>query len=49
MGLLYQYSTILLGNIVVDIHIYGALAIILLFYDHQDTESESYEMENGAY
>ena len=28
-------------NVVVIIHIYEARAILLLFYDHQDTESES--------
>ena len=28
------------GNIVAILHNYGARAIVLLFYDHQDTESE---------
>ena len=28
------------GNIVASLHIYGARVIFLLFYDHQDTESE---------
>ena len=32
-------------NIVSIIHIYGARAIFLLFCDHQDTESESREVE----
>ena len=31
------------------IHIYGARAIFLLFYDNQDTESESQETEIGIY
>ena len=29
-------------------HIYGALATLLPFCDHQDTESESWEMEIGV-
>ena len=32
-------------NIVVILHINGARDIFLLFFDHQDTESESREME----
>ena len=32
-------------NIAAIIRIYGARAIFLLFYDHQDTESESREIE----
>ena len=32
-------------NIVVIIRIYGAIAIFLLICDHQDTESESCEIE----
>ena len=35
-------------NIVVILPIYGALAISLLFCDHQDTEYESQDMENGV-
>ena len=31
----------------VIIHIYGALVILLLLRDHQDTEYESFEMEIG--
>ena len=34
-----------MDNIVVILHINGARAIFLLFFDHQDTESESREME----
>ena len=30
------------------LHIYGARAIFLLFCNHQDTESESREMEIGV-
>ena len=37
---LYIYYTIWEQKIVVVLHIYGALAISLLFCDHQDTESE---------
>ena len=29
-------------------HIYGARAVLLLFCDHQDTESESCEIEIGV-
>ena len=32
----------------VVLHIYRALVIFPLFCDHQDTESESREMENGV-
>ena len=45
MWQLYPYSTISVDNIVVILHINGARAIFLLFFDHQDTESESREME----
>ena len=48
MGQQYPYSTRWEGNIVVILHIYGALAMFLLFYDHQETESESREMEIGV-
>ena len=40
MGKLYPYSTRWEKNVVVILHIYGDLAISLLFYDHQDTEYE---------
>ena len=35
-------------KIAVIIHMYWALAISLLFCNHQDTESESREMEIGV-
>ena len=41
IGKLCTYSTIWEKNVVVILHIYGARAIFLLFYDHQDTESAS--------
>ena len=41
IGQLYPYSTIWEKNVVVILHIYGEIAIFLLFCDHQDTESES--------
>ena len=44
----YPYSTIWEQNIVVIIHIYGALAMFLLFCDHQETESKQYEMESAV-
>ena len=34
--------------IVIMVHIYGARAIFLLFFDNQDTKSESQKMEIGA-
>ena len=40
MGQQYPYSASLEENIVVFIHIYGIRAILLLFCDHQDTESK---------
>ena len=40
MGKLYQYPTRWENNIVAMIHIYGVRAVILLFLDNQDTESE---------
>ena len=40
MGQLYQYYTRWVKKIVVVIHIYGAIAIFLIFFDHQDTESD---------
>ena len=36
-------------NTVAIIHIYGARAIILLFCDHQDTESESKEIKTNIH
>ena len=44
----YTYSIKWVKNIVVILHIYGARDIFLLFCDHQDTESESWEMEIGV-
>ena len=41
MGQPYTYSTRWVKNIVIVIHIYGALTIFLLFCDQQDTGSES--------
>ena len=35
-------------NIVAIIHIYGAIAIFLLFCDYQETESWSCEIEIGV-
>ena len=35
-------------NIVAILHIYGASAIFLLFYDNQDTGSESQEIGIGV-
>ena len=40
MGKHYPYYKGWEKNIVEIIHIYGAKSIFLLFYDHQDTESE---------
>ena len=48
MGEQYPYYTRREKNIVVVLHIYGTLAIFLLFCDHQDTEYESREMKNGV-
>ena len=36
-------------NIVATLHICGYIAILLLFYDHQDTELEQLEMEISVY
>ena len=41
----YLYYTRQDKNILVVLHIYEDSAIILLFFDHQDTESESCEIE----
>ena len=43
----YPYYTRWVKTIVGVLHIYEALAIFLLFCNHQDTESESQEMEIG--
>ena len=43
-----MYSTRLVKFIVVVLHIYGAKAILPLFCDYQDTESESPGMEIGV-
>ena len=40
MGLQYTYTTRREQHIVAILHIYVARDIILLFCDHQDTESE---------
>ena len=40
----YPYSKRWEENIVVVLHICGARANILQFFDHQDTESESCEI-----
>ena len=45
MGQQYPYPTKWEKNIVVIIHIYGAIAIFLLFCVHKDTGSESCEIE----
>ena len=45
MAQLYPYSTIWEKNIVSIINIYGSRSIFLLFYDNQDNESESQEIE----
>ena len=37
MGQRYTYSIKRVKNIVVVLHVYGAIAIFLLFFDHQDT------------
>ena len=39
MGQQYPYSTRWKKNIVAILHIYGARAIFLVFFDHQETES----------
>ena len=44
MGQWYTYSTKWEKYIVEILHIYGARAIFLLFYDDQDTESEEYTL-----
>ena len=45
MGKQYLHSTIGKKNIVLILYIYGARAIFLLLYDHQDTASRLQEME----
>ena len=45
MGKWYPYSTWWEQKIVEILHIYGGRAISLLFCDHQDTQSESCEIE----
>ena len=44
MGQWYPYSKKLEENIVIILHIYGAIAIFLLFYDDKDTLSTEYEI-----
>ena len=41
----YPYPTRWVGKIMIILHIYGPKANFLLFCDHQDTESESREIE----
>ena len=48
MGQKYPHCTIFKKHFVVVIYNYGALYIFLLCFDHQDTESESWEMEIGV-
>ena len=40
MGQQYPYPIIWEKNIVAIIHIYGDIAIVILFYENQDTASE---------
>ena len=44
----YPYNTRQELSIVENNHIYGYIAISLLFYDNQDTEYESIEIEIGV-
>ena len=44
-GPLCTYSTRSVKTTVVVLRIYGARAIFLLFFDHQETESKSCELE----
>ena len=48
LGQRYQYSTRWGNNIMVVLPVCGDLAIFLLFFNHQDTESESWEIEIGV-
>ena len=48
MGEQYPYNTIREKNIMLVLHMYGAVEMFLLFCYLQDTESESREMENGV-
>ena len=48
MGQQYLYHKISVTNIVIIILIYVALAMFLLFCDHQNTESESIDIEIGV-
>ena len=45
MGQQYPHFTRWEKNIVEILHIYGARAILLLFYNNQDTEYKSHEIE----
>ena len=45
LGQWYSYSSIWEKNIVEVLHIYGSISVLLLFCDHQDTKSESCEIE----
>ena len=48
MGKWWQYPTRRGGNIVPILHIYGARAIILFFYDNQGTDYKSQEIVIGV-
>ena len=48
MGQVYHKYTYWEQSIMVVLHIYVALPMFLLLFDHQDIESESCEMEIGA-
>ena len=45
----YPYTTRWVKNIVVIPIIYGFKVVILIFYYHQDTEYEKYEIEMSAF
>ena len=49
MGKWYPYSTWSEKTIAVFLHIYVIRANLLLFCDHQDTESESFEIETSIF
>ena len=48
MGQCYPHPTRWYKTIVAIIHIYGARTIFLLFYDNQNTDSESRDIEVGV-
>ena len=49
MGQQHPYHNRWEKNVASTNHIYGARAILLLFGDHQDTESQSCEIEMSRY